>query len=116
MDCIRCDATDAFNRVVVERATGELLGALCESCETAEFGVTLRDTRWHHREGCAICGGDGSVALPFVEFLLEREDPTAEDVVEYDLTDGTVRFCDRHLRELSSARDHRSRAAGLTSP
>lgn len=94
MNCIHCDR-DAFNRLVVDPATGERRGGLCEDCERSTFGVLASEPLWCQDDGCGLCPGPADVALPELDCLVEWNDGREE--VEFTVTDGTMHLCADHL-------------------
>lgn len=99
MECVSCEQTDVFNRVIRNQVRGDDLGLFCAECETDIFGNLLEDSTWHQENGCAFCDGDGKYQLPKLECLIETEDGEPQ-VLEYSTFDYTVCLCQSHLKEL----------------
>lgn len=99
MDCISCTDDGAFNRVLVNRLTGEELGLYCADCEAETFGAVLDDTTWHQENGCSFCDGAGKYLLPQLDCLIEGDDGDAR-LVEYMTIDEDVSLCAGHVDRL----------------
>lgn len=94
MNCIQC-GTESIDRVVVEPASEVHHGGLCTACEETHFGVVTAEPTWQQPDGCGLCGGEATYALPRLDCLIEWDDTTID--IEYSITDATLELCHVHL-------------------
>lgn len=76
------------------------MGTLCESCETARFGDTLRAPDSPDNSGCIYCGNTAGYVLPEHTVMLDDEDGDECEISGYFVTDGTPRLCQSHLNAM----------------
>lgn len=89
MECAKC-GTSGFNRVIIDVQRGEVLGGLCEMCESSVG--PLDPVHQAPTEGeCLHCPRSENIALPILECEIIHE---GGQVIEYDLTQTTPRLCD----------------------
>lgn len=99
MECISCEAHEVFNRVIINRLTGEEIGVYCEDCEFKDFGEMLEDPSWHQENGCAFCENSGRYKLPKLDCLIENDDGSPR-LLEYMHFDYTITLCSNHTEKL----------------
>ncbi len=99
MNCIGCEESEVFNRVIVNQINHQELGLYCEQCETEKFGSLLNDSSWHQDRGCAFCENAGTYQLPKVDCLIKDDDGEPKHI-DFEMYDDTVALCEDHLKEL----------------
>lgn len=99
MECVSCNESDVFNRVIRNQVRGEEIGLFCDDCESETFGELLDEPAWHQENGCAFCDGAGKYQLPKMECLIET-DGGEPRVLEFTTFEYTVTICRSHLDEL----------------
>lgn len=90
MDCFRCGRRREFDRLAVERRTGDVLGALCERCERAIVSHASETTRISMGR-CLVCDAESDVLFPQWDTLVEDDDRTVE--FEYTVALDTPATC-----------------------
>lgn len=100
MDCVNCDIESDYNRVAVDRPSGEITGVLCEQCGE-DIVSRSDDAPVRTMATCLFCGNAPDVLFPKWESIVETDDgPRA---VEYTIELTTPGLCDGCL-----AADHAS--------
>jgi hypothetical protein len=90
MDCFRCGRRADYDRVAVERSTGETLGSYCDDCE-ADLASRAADGSAPSMAACLRCGGDPDVLFPQWDTLVERDDGRIDH--EYTISLDTPAYC-----------------------
>lgn len=104
MQCYRCEGRGrSFERVAVDRATGELLGALCERCEAE---LSRDDSADDFMGTCVNCRRSADLVFPQWDSILEDEDGAITDV-EYTVRLTTLATCTSCLTRSARALEGR---------
>lgn len=106
MDCVRCDADADYNRVAVDRASGEITGAICVQCGE-DIVSRVDDATVRTMATCVNCGDASEVLFPKWESIVETDD--GADTIEYTVELTTPGLCEGCL---TASR----RSAPVTSP
>lgn len=102
MDCVTCGTDAGYNRAVIDTVADRQVGGFCLSCERREFGASLQRGDWPDA-CCALCRRDGYYALPTWTPRAADADADVPCAVAYDVTAETIRLCDEHFHDLSTA-------------
>lgn len=100
MNCIRCGADAAFDRIVVGRQR-PVFGTLCVACERPVLGAAGAVAG----EDCAFCAERGAYAVPVWDAIGVSEADGSLQFLEYDIDPTTPRLCPDHYDELAAAPD-----------
>jgi len=90
MDCFRCGRRGNYDRVAVERSSGEILGSLCPDCEDGIFSRGSGPST-PSMAVCLLCGGDSDVLFPRWDAVVEDDDGAVEH--EYTVSLDTPASC-----------------------
>lgn len=99
MDCQKCKKSVTVDRVIVERITGSVLGALCETCQRSHLSEVGRSDALTASPECVECGDPAYYFLPRIDCLIRSADGR-EPTVEYTLTDTSPAVCGTHFEEI----------------
>lgn len=94
MDCVSCHADTEFNRVAVDRSSGELTGTICVQCGD-DFIPRADDAPVRSMATCSICGDPADVLFPKWDSIVETDD--GRNAIEYTVTLTTPALCDECL-------------------
>jgi len=97
MSCINCGVASEYNRRVEHVETGRIVGGLCESCEQARFGDTLRTLQASESPTCLYCDSRPTYALPEHVVSLDDGGRIECEVSGYFVTPDTPHLCRSHL-------------------
>jgi len=90
MACFGCGEPRSYDRVVIERATGETLGSVCSDCEAALVGAPAAQ-QIRSMATCLVCGADSELLLPRWDSLVEDDVGGVE--LEYTVSLTTPALC-----------------------
>lgn len=91
MDCVSCDSETDYNRVAVDRPSGEVTGTICVRCGE-ELVLRSDDAPGRTMATCAICGGTSDVLFPRWDSIVETDD--GPETVEYTVELTTLALCE----------------------
>lgn len=94
MDCVSCDSETDYNRVAVDRPSGEISGAICVRCGAAVVSRSA-DAPGRTMATCAVCGDASDVLFPKWDSIVETDD--GPETVEYTVELTTPALCERCL-------------------
>lgn len=115
MESLNCNCDGGFDRVVIDIPTQAEVGGLCESCLDTRFTPVFQDNIWQEDSGCAVCAKEPQYQLPPINCIIQFSDLRA-DIVEYGITDSTVRLCTEHLQEILALPSEDFQATETISP
>lgn len=91
MDCVSCDADTDYNRVAVDRPTGEITGTICVQCR--EEIVSRSDSGSAPTMAtCLSCGDPSDILFPKWDTIVETDD--GPDTIEYTVELTTPALCE----------------------
>lgn len=99
MNCQACDSSVRIDRVIVERITDTVIGALCDTCQRYHLSSGEPSDPIAASVGCRDCDRPASYHLPRIECLI-RYDTGRWATVEYTVTDTSPGVCTAHLQEI----------------
>jgi len=91
MECFRCGRYQDFDRIAIERQSGDILGVLCERCEQ-DFIHRGADASFVSIGTCLICGEAPDLFFPKWDTLVEEEEE-ATPRFEYTVSLDTPACC-----------------------
>lgn len=90
MNCYNCGGQGDYNRLAIDRASGQELGTLCEDCEERLLG-NLAAFSIVGMGSCLTCDADSDVVFPKWDTIVESE--TGVTDVEYTVSLDTPAMC-----------------------
>jgi hypothetical protein len=90
MDCYRCGSRADYDRIAIDRSSGETLGRFCTDCE-ADLLARASETAPSSMAICLLCGGESDVLFPQWDALVEAEGETVDP--EYTISLDTPACC-----------------------
>lgn len=94
MDCVSCNTGVDYNRVAVDRPSGEIIGMICVPC--GEDIMSRSDnTSALTMATCLLCGDKSDILFPKWDSIVEAED--GPKTVEYSIELTTPGLCESCL-------------------
>lgn len=106
MDCFRCGRRAEYDRIAVDRSSGETLGSYCTRCERTLLSRTPEQSG-APLTTCRLCGDEPDVFFPQWDTLVENDGDVEFEYTISLATPACCSGCAGRFADPSTGRDDR---------